>query len=598
MRLRTTPLPYALAMALFFLVALNYPFARALLASMGGLRLGSVGDALLVFAALYAVLFLVFFLTAWKGLTKPLAYFLLLTAAPASSAILYLGAEFSPLIIRSVFKTDLVEARGVLSLGWFVHFLVLGVLPCVFLGRVDVEYPPLRRHVAHKALAVAATLVAAVALYFPNQLFFNSFADNATNHRLKNMVVPFNYLDALGGFVGEEWAALRPRGGGGKAGGPGRAHVDASRGRALAASGKRTVVVFVLGESARARSFSLNGYARDTNPRLRKQEVVSFTHFQACATATAQAVPCIFSSFGERGFSYRRAEETDNLLDVAQRAGYQVTWYENGMGAQAVSRGVTEVNLGSYYRADRDRVLIDRLPSREELRATGKDQLIVLHQRGSHGPDYAARYTPEFRVFTPDCDSSVLKSCSHEAVVNAYDNSILYTDGNLDDAIEYLKRLEPDYNTALLYTSDHGESTGEDGWYMHGLPKRVAPDDQTRVPFIAWFSPELRAAEKLDVDCVRRLKDEPYSHDNVFHSTLGLLDVETSAYDGALDVFRACRSTAPSSGPAREEQPAVRSIHEGSGATRVVHASRSRSPLPEAPVGKQSARPRRSSPLQ
>jgi len=538
--LKTTPLPYALAMALFFLVALNFPFAQALLASMGGLGTGNVGDAVLVFSALYALLFLVFFLTAWKGLTKALAVFLLLTAAPASSAVLSLGTEFSPLIIRSVFRTDLVEARSVLSPGWFAHFLLLGVLPCALLRRVAVEYPPLGRQLAHKALAVAATLLAAAALYLPNQLFFNSFADNATNHRLKTMVVPFNYLGALAGFLGEELEALRPRGGG-KAGPPGRVRFEAGRGRLLAGSGKRTVVVFVLGESARARSFSLNGYPRETNPRLRQQGVVSFSRFSACATATAQAVPCLFSSFGERGFSFQRAEETDNLLDVAKRAGYQVTWFENGMGAQAVSRGVTEVNLGSYYRADRDRILIDRLPTRAELVGSGKDHLIVLHQRGSHGPDYAQRYTPEFRVFTPDCDSSVLKTCSHEAVVNAYDNSILYTDGNLDDAIEYLKRLGADFNTALLYTSDHGESTGEDGWYMHGLPKAVAPDDQVRVPFIAWFSPGLQAAERLDVDCVRRLQDRPYSHDNVFHSTLGLLDVQTSAYDGAQDVFRECR---------------------------------------------------------
>jgi lipid A ethanolaminephosphotransferase len=358
------------------------------------------------------------------------------------------------------------------------------------------------------------------------------------------MVVPFNYLGALAGYLGEELEGLRPRGEG-PAGAPGKVHLEASRGRLLAGAGKQTVVVFVLGESARARSFSLNGYARETNPRLSRQGVVSFTHFTACATATAQAVPCLFSSFGERGFSYRRAEETDNLLDVAQRAGYQVSWYENGMGAQAVTRGVTEVNLGSYYRADRDRILIDRLPTRAALLETGKDQLIVLHQRGSHGPDYAQRYTPEFRAFTPDCDSSVLKSCSHEAVVNAYDNSILYTDANLDDAIEWLAQLGPDVNGALLYTSDHGESTGEDGWYMHGLPKAIAPEDQIRVPFIAWFSPGLQAAERLDVDCVRRLRDGAYSHDNLFHSALGLLDVESPAYDGAQDLFRACRGGGP-----------------------------------------------------
>jgi lipid A ethanolaminephosphotransferase len=547
-KLKTTPLRYALAMALFFLVALNFPFGQALFASMGGLGRGSVGDALLVFAALYALLFLLFFLTAWKWITRPLGYFLLLTATPASSAVMSLGTEFSPLIIRSVFRTDFVEASSVLSWGWLVHFLLLGVLPCVLLSRVTVEFPPLGRQLVHKALAVVATVLAAAALYLPNQLFFNSFADNATNHRLKLMVVPFNYLEALGGFLGEELQGLRPRRGG-KAGPSGRVSFDASRGPRLAGSGKRTVVVLVLGESARARSFSLNGYERETNPRLRRQGVVSFTRTSACATATAQAVPCIFSSFGEEGFSYGRAEETDNLLDVAKRAGYQVTWYENGMGAQAVSRRVTEVNLGSYYKAERDRVLIDRLPTRAELVGTGKDQLMVLHQRGSHGPDYAQRYTPEFRVFTPDCDSAVLKSCTHEAVVNAYDNSILYTDANLDDAIEYLKALGADFNTALLYTSDHGESTGEDGWYMHGLPKTLAPEDQVRVPFIAWFSPGLVAAERLDVECVKLLRDRPYSHDNFFHSAIGLLDIETPAYLGAQDVFRSCRAGEPAPRP-------------------------------------------------
>jgi lipid A ethanolaminephosphotransferase len=126
--------------------------------------------------------------------------------------------------------------------------------------------------------------------------------------------------------------------------------------------------------------------------------------------------------------------------------------------------------------------------------------------------------------------------------VNAYDNTILYTDANIDDAIQYLKSLQTEFNTALLYVSDHGESTGEHGWYMHGLPKVVAPDDQTHVPLIAWISPGLQAAQRLDLDCVRRHKDEPYSHDNMFHTTVGLLDIQTPQYDAARDVFRACRA--------------------------------------------------------
>lgn len=513
-------------MALFFLVALNYPFEQALFSSMGGLTLGNVGDALLVFTALYAALFLFFFLTTWKGVAKPLGYFLLLTAAPASLAILNLNTEFTPLTIRMVFYTDPIEMKNFFSAGSVLLILLVGVLPCVLLWHVQLEYPPLKRMVAHKALAVGASIVLAAALYLPNQLFFNSFTDNATNYRLKTMVVPFNYLGALAGYLKEQTRGARHT-----HGSSGKVAADAGRGPLLAGSGKRTVAIFVLGESARARSFSLNGYARETNPRLAKEAVVSFTKFHSCATATALAVPCVFGG----------ADETDNFLEVAQKAGYQVTWYENGMGSQAMSRHVTEVRLGSYYKADRDRILIDRLPTREELARSGKDQLLVLHQRGSHGPDYSDRYTPEFRKFTPDCDSTTLKSCSQEAVVNAYDNTVLYTDANLADAIEYLKNLDGDFNTALLYVSDHGESTGEGGWYMHGLPMSIAPDDQTRVPFIAWFSPGIAQAEKLDVECVRRLKDARYSQDNVFHTTLGLLDVKSPAYDGALDIFRSCR---------------------------------------------------------
>ena len=542
-RSTTTPLRYALGMALFFIV-INYPFVQALIKTLGGLALGTTWDAFILLLALYALLFQLFFLTAWKKVTKPFGYFLLLTAAPAASAVATLGIEFSPLIIRSVFRTDFVEASAFISGRSVVEFLLLGVLPCIILSRIEIQYPPARRFVIQKAVSLAATVVLAAALYFPNQLLFNGFNDNAGNYRLKSMIIPFNYLGALYGFLGEEMDSLRPTvrpSESARPAQPASAAPVVETKRPLPASGKRTVVIFVLGESARAKSFSLNGYARDTNPRLSRQGVISFTHVESCATATAQAVPCLFSSLGEKNFNYRRAAETDNLLDVAKKAGVQVTWYENGMGTQDVTRNITEVKLGSYYHAERDRILIDRLPTRAELVRSGKDQLIVLHQRGSHGPDYAQRYTAEFRKFTPDCGSSVLKSCSNDEVVNAYDNTILYTDANINDAIEYLKSLKGEFNTALLYVSDHGESTGEHGWYMHGLPKVIAPDEQTHVPFIVWISPGLQAAQRINLDCVRQHKNTPYSQDNLFHTTVGLLDIQTPVYDGAQDVLRACR---------------------------------------------------------
>ncbi len=539
----TTPLVYALGMALVFL-GLNYPFIDALIKSQGGLTISNAWDTFTLLVALYALLFLLISLTAWKWVTKPIGYFLLLTAVPAAGAIANYGTEFTPLILRSVFSTDFAEATGFFSVRFAIEFLLLAALPCLLLSRVRIVFPPIGRLIVQKMIAVVAVLLVAIALYLPNQLLFNAFADNAANYRLKSMILPFNYLGALRGYVREELEARRPaeQRAEGDAAPTNAAAAAAVYTRTLPASGKRTVLILLLGESARARSFSLNGYSRETNPRLRNEGVISLSHVEACATATAQSVPCLFSSLGEKNFSYRRARETDNLLDVAKHAGYQVTWYENGMGTQSVTRSATVVKLGSYYHAERDRVLIDSLPSEEELVRSDKDQLIILHQRGSHGPDYAERYSAEFRRFAPDCDSSVLKSCSHDAVVNAYDNTILYTDANIADAIEYLKRLDDRFNTALLYVSDHGESTGEQGWYMHGLPKMIAPEDQTRVPLILWVSPGLEAAQKIDIECVRRRKDEPYSHDNVFHTTVGLLEIRTPDYKGALDVFHACRA--------------------------------------------------------
>ncbi len=540
---KTTPFVYSIGMALVFL-GLNYPFIDALIRSQGGLTLGAAWDSFTLLFALYALLFLLFSLTAWKWVTKPIGYFLLLTAVPAAGAIANFGTEFSPLIIRSVFSTDVAEATGFFSVRFVIEFLLLAVLPCFLLSRVRIEFPPIGRLIGQKVIAFVAVLLIAIALYLPNQLLFNAFADNAANYRLKSMILPFNYLGGLRGYLREELESGRPAeeraNGAAPATNPTAAVAEYTR--ALPASGKRTVLVFVLGESARARSFSLNGYSRETNPRLRQEAVISFTHVDACATATAQSLPCLFSSLGEKGFSFRRSKETDNLLDVAKKAGYQVTWFENGMGTQSVTRSATVVKLGSYYHAERDRILIDSLPSEEELARSEKDQLIILHQRGSHGPDYAERYTQEFRRFAPDCDSSVLKSCSPEAVVNAYDNTILYTDANIDDAIEYLKRLGDRFNTALLYVSDHGESTGEGGWYMHGLPKLIAPDDQVRVPLILWVSPGLETAQKINMECVRQRKDAPYSHDNIFSTTVGLLEINAPAYHDALDVFHTCRA--------------------------------------------------------
>lgn len=90
----------------------------------------------------------------------------------------------------------------------------------------------------------------------------------------------------------------------------------------------------------------------------------------------------------------------------------------------------------------------------------------------------------------------------------------------------------------MIYMSDHGESLGEDGLYLHAAPYFIAPSQQTHIPFITWFAPEYASDTGLNLDCLRKTAAEPSSHDNLFHTVLGMMAVKTSAYDQSLIVLR------------------------------------------------------------
>ena len=167
-----------------------------------------------------------------------------------------------------------------------------------------------------------------------------------------------------------------------------------------------------------------------------------------------------------------------------------------------------------------------------------RDTVIVLHMMGNHGPAYFRRYPREFHHFVPDCATAELRKCTRDQVVNSYDNAILYTDHVLASLVHALEKHAGTLDAAMLYLSDHGESLGEAGLYLHGLPYAIAPDTQTRVPMIAWLSPQFAASNLVDRACLRGKAAEPLSHDNLFHSVLGVLDVQTSAYRPERDFLR------------------------------------------------------------
>jgi lipid A ethanolaminephosphotransferase len=270
--------------------------------------------------------------------------------------------------------------------------------------------------------------------------------------------------------------------------------------------------------------------------------LVYFPDASSCGTATSASLPCMFAVQDQEHFDRQLSKHQDNLLDIAARAGYDVYWRDNGNSCKSIcarvdSRDLHDSEIASLCSEGEcyDEILVHELALL--LPEIKKDTLIVLHQLGSHGPAYFRRYPESFRVFTPDCRSTDLGDCTGPEIVNAYDNTILYTDHVLAEAIELLTSYDDRLDASLMYVSDHGESLGEHGLYLHGMPYGLAPVEQTRVPMLAWLSPSLKARRGMADVCDVTQSRRAVSHDNLFFTELGLLEIDTSLYVAAKDVF-------------------------------------------------------------
>jgi lipid A ethanolaminephosphotransferase len=313
---------------------------------------------------------------------------------------------------------------------------------------------------------------------------------------------------------------------------------------------KPLVIVMVVGETARAANFQLGGYARPTNPELAATGgLIYFPETTSCGTATAISVPCMFSRLPRRDFDVDEAPRYANLLDALQEAGLEVEWRDNDAGCKGVCARVHQIS----YSADRDaklcresycydEIMLTDLPAK--LASLTRDTVIVMHQIGSHGPAYAERYPPEFERFKPACRSNQLQRCTPQEIVNAYDNTIAYSDHMLARTIEVLRDASSHIDGMLLYASDHGESLGEQGLYLHGLPYAFAPDTQKHVPMLMWLSPTYAARAGVATACLRSQAERPLSHDNIYHTIMGAAEVRNASYDPQLDMLAACRGPA------------------------------------------------------
>ncbi|HAZ77714.1 MAG TPA: phosphoethanolamine transferase EptA, partial [Enterobacteriaceae bacterium] len=324
---------------------------------------------------------------------------------------------------------------------------------------------------------------------------------------------------------------------------------DATRVPQMHQGTKKNLTILVVGETSRAEDFSLSGYGRETNPRLKQDNVVYFPQTSSCGTVTAVSVPCMFSGMARKNYDEQLAHHREGLLDIIQRAGVQVLWNENDGGCKGACdrvphQDVTQLNLADLCKAGEceDDILFHGLAQYiDTLQGEG---LIVLHTIGSHGPTYYERYPPQFKKFTPTCDTNEIQTCSQQQLKNTYDNTVLYVDYVVDKAIKLLQAQQDKFTTSLVYLSDHGESLGENGVYLHGLPYAIAPESQKHVPMLIWLSPDFKQRYRVSESCLqKRAASESFSQDNLFSTMLGITGVQTHVYQPADDILAACRES-------------------------------------------------------
>ncbi|WP_405052165.1 phosphoethanolamine transferase [Sinorhizobium sp. 8-89] len=495
----------------------------------------SKASLLLFGAALYLTLFAILIPMSIKYLMKPALILFILVSACAS----YFGDAFGIIIDRDMIGNAVVttpaEASHLLTGSLAQHLVIYALVPSLLVAWVKVCHRRFLPKFVVNLLFFTVALFAAGGLIYSN---FATFAYVLREHTdLMKRFNPTGPLVAAARYglstYRERNLVVQPLG------------TDARQGGRIAQAGKPVVVVVVAGETARAMNFSLDGYDRETNPELKALGVVNYSNTTSCGTATAVSLPCMFSVYPRDEYSDWKARSTENLVNVLTHAGVSVSWWDNNTGSKGVADLISFASMtkqkGSPLCSKGE--CLDEIFLREldrKLGATTGNSVIVLHQLGSHGPSYYRRYPEAFRRFTPDCRTAELMRCTTAEIVNAYDNTILYTDHVLGSVAKLLEKHQDRLAGAMIYMSDHGESLGENGIYLHGAPYAIAPKEQTRVPFIAWFSKSYQTAMGVDTDCLAKEKDQPRSHDNLFHTVLGMMDVQTNTYNRALDAFAAC----------------------------------------------------------
>jgi len=468
--------------------------------SLSGVTL-IVSLIIIMLVANFFVFYLFFFLSRFVG--KPLLVLFFIINAIAVYFVNTYGVIIDESMIGNVLNTNYAESSSFFSIKLIVYTILLGVIPAIFIVKAKITNVTLKKFL----ITSSVTLVFILTLVYVNAS--NWLWIDKNSKTLGGLAMPWSYSVNLSLFYihkhqKNEKEILLPN--------------------ATIKDNKKSVIVLVIGESARRQNFSLYGYKKNTNPLLSKTP--NLFHFDAtsCATYTTAGVKCILEH-----------TSTDELYEILPnylyRNNVEVIW-------RTTNWGEPPIHIKNYQNTDAlmpnckgdgckfDEILLSGL--KEQILASKKNKiLIVLHTSTSHGPTYSKKYPLQFEVFKPVCNSVELGNCSQTDLINAYDNTIIYTDYILHQLIENLKELK-EYNSAMLFVSDHGESLGEKNLYMHGVPMSIAPKEQYEIPFIVWLS-----------DSSKQLKpNKTLSQNNVFHSVLNFLGIQSPIYNEQMNIFK------------------------------------------------------------
>lgn len=459
---------------------------------------------------------------------KPMLILLIFASVSANYFSHHFGTMIDAHMLQNMFETNVSEANDLITWPFVRHLLLFAILPSllVLLNKPRLQ-PILKRTLQYSAaLTSILILLGGFAL-----LQYQSLSGYFRMHKeLRYYATPLNVVSATKRYVKDRL----PKGD--------EAFVTiADEVEFNAFSKKPTVFIVVLGETVRADHLALNGYSRNTNPKLSALPIVNFSQMTSCGTATAHSVPCMFSWMNKQNYDEFAAKHSENVIDIVARAGFDVMWRENDGGCKDVCNRVKTFDVAKSEQCEDgcpDKLLFSSL---NELGVKPQNILIVLHQQGSHGPAYFRRSEKANKQFLPECKDETFANCTPQEIINAYDNSLLETDSLLADLINELSSLN-NVNAGLLYVSDHGESLGENGVFLHGLPYAFAPKAQTEVPMLVWLSESYQQEAKFDFNCLSHEATKPSSHDALFGSLLGLLSINIQTEKPLIDLVSKCRS--------------------------------------------------------